>query len=213
MRPTGNRPSHHDETVSPKHMGREEERGIGTVFCECHNLLTQRQRGHYRERVVECERAMAASREAGIAGSEALSLRDLAPADLPALELALDPMLFRRVRHVIRENARVDAFCAALADDDGRALGALLAEGQRSLREDFEVSIEELDALCELANRLPGVIGSRLTGAGFGGCTVHLVSAEFGTAESDELCAGFEQRFGRAPKLWIAKASAGAEIL
>ena len=156
---------------------------------------------------------MAAARTAGIAGPEVAELRDFGPADLPALESALDGMLFRRVRHVISENARVDDFCQALSSGDTEHLGVLMAAGQRSLREDFEVSIEELDSLCELANPLPGVVGSRLTGAGFGGCTVHLVTTEFGSVQSEELCRGFRERFGRSPTLWIANASAGAELL
>ena len=169
-------------------------------------------RGDYRDRVDECARAIAAAREAGIA-APAATLRDLSEAELPALEAALDPVSFRRARHVIRENARVDAFCRALADADTGRLGELLAQGQRSLREDFEVSIPELDFLCERANKLPGVVGSRLTGAGFGGCTVHLVNAEFGSGERQTLRADFEQRFGHAPDAWLAKACDGARLL
>ena len=142
-----------------------------------------------------------------------MSLRDFGPSDLAALESALGPVEFRRARHVVLENARVDAFCDAMLAGDTSALGRLLEEGQRSLREDFEVSIDELDALCDIANALPGVVGSRLTGAGFGGCTVHLVTSEFGDAEREALARGFADRFGVRPPLWIARASSGAELL
>jgi galactokinase len=169
-------------------------------------------RGDYRDRVEECARAITAARDAGLAAAGA-TLRDLSEGDLPALEAALDPVSLRRARHVISENARVDAFCRALADADTRRLGELLAAGQRSLREDFEVSIPELDFLCECANQLPGVVGSRLTGAGFGGCTVHLVSREFGADEREALRAAFDERFGHVPAVWLAEASDGARLI
>ena len=72
------------------------------------------------------------------------------------------------------------AFCERLAAAELEAAGALLREGMRSLRDDFEVSTPELDALCEIADALPGVYGSRLTGAGFGGCTLHAVAPRGG---------------------------------
>ena len=87
------------------------------------------------------------------------------------------------MRHVLRENERVRATASALGRGPiSPAAGALLRAGMVSLRDDFEVSIPELDALCEIADALPGVYGSRLTGAGFGGCTLHLVDAEVAEA-------------------------------
>ena len=132
----------------------------------------------YGRRVAECRSALDAARAAGIAPARARSLRDLSLDDLPALERVLEPVLLRRVRHVLTENLRVDASCAALRAGDLVAAGALLREGMRSLRDDYEVSTPELDLLCREADVLPGVHGSRLTGAGFGGCTLHLVEAE-----------------------------------
>jgi galactokinase len=165
--------------------------------------------GGYGERVAECEAALAAARAAGIA-PEARALRDLSEKHLPALERALEPRLFRRARHVVTENARVDAFCAALAREDLASGGALLREGQRSLRDDYEVSVPELDALCEIGDALPGVFGSRLTGAGFGGCTLHLVEPERAEAVAEALARGFETRFGRRAPVLLARPAAGA---
>ena len=167
----------------------------------------------YGNRVAECQRALAAAREAGVAPPEARALRDLSPPDLPALARVLEPLLLRRARHVVTENERVDATCTALHAGDWETVGALLREGMRSLRDDYEVSTPELDALCELADALPGVYGSRLTGAGFGGCTLHLVAPGAAPELAEALAAGFERRFGRRPPAWVVTASDGAERL
>ena len=167
--------------------------------------------GGYAERVRECRAALAASRAAGVA-PEARALRDLAPADLPALERALDPVLFRRARHVVTENARVDAFATALRAGALDEAGRLLCEGMASLQRDFEVSVPELDALCAAGDAQPGCYGSRLTGAGWGGCTLHLVAPAAAPAVRDAVAAAFESRFARRPRSWLVTPSDGASL-
>jgi galactokinase len=167
----------------------------------------------YGARVAECRQALAAAREAGVAPPGARALRDLSPADLPALEAVLAPRLLRRVRHVLGENQRVEATCAALAAGDLDAAGQALCEGMQSLREDFEVSTPELDLLCRVAGALPGVFGSRLTGAGFGGCSLHLVARGSEGEVAEALALAFEARFGRRPSLWCVSAAEGARAL
>ncbi len=169
-------------------------------------------RGGYSGRRAECARALEAARRAGLVAAGA-ALRDLAPGELPALERVLDPAAFRRARHVVTENARVEAACAALAAGDLAGAGALLREGMQSLRRDFEVSTPELDALCRIADAAPGVYGSRLTGAGFGGCTLHLVAPEAAEAAARAIADGFEREFGRRPPLWQVAAAEGASRL
>jgi galactokinase len=166
--------------------------------------------GGYRERVDECAAALDAAREAGVAPPEARTLRDLAPADLPALEAALPERLFRRARHVIRENARVDAFASAVSAGDLAAAGALLREGMASLRADFDVSTPELDRLCALGDAAPGCFGSRLTGAGWGGCTLHLVSPAAAPDVARAIRTGFAAMYGREPPVWIVRPADGA---
>jgi galactokinase len=100
--------------------------------------------------------------------------------------------------------------CAALAAGDLPRAGALLREGHASLRDDFEVSVPELDALCEIADAAAGCWGSRLTGAGFGGCTLHLVEPGRADAVAEALRAGFVGRFGREPALLPVAAADGA---
>ena len=113
----------------------------------------------YAERRVQCEAA------AALVGP----LRDATTDDVDRLD---DAVLRRRARHVVSENARVLAMVETLGAGDLRACGALLVEGHRSLREDFEVSTPRLDALVERLVATPGVLGARLTGGGFGGCVV-----------------------------------------
>ncbi len=169
--------------------------------------------GDYNERRRECEAALAAAQAAGQVSAGATTLRALAPAQLPALERALDPLHFRRARHVITENARVDEVCGAFASGDLARAGMALRAGMASLRDDFEVSTPEIDALCEVGDATPGVFGSRLTGAGFGGCTVHLVAREHAAAARSALEVGFARRYGKPPQAWIVRPSAGASVI
>jgi len=166
--------------------------------------------GRYAARREEVRAALEAARALR---PEARALRDFAPADLPALERVLEGAPLRRLRHVVRENARVDAACEALRAGDLPAAGALLREGHASLRDDFAVSVPELDLLCALGDAAPGVHGSRLTGAGFGGCTLHLVDADAAESARETLATGFERRTGRRPPLWVVRPADGAAVV
>lgn len=188
--------------------------GDGVALLVAHSGVERRlAAGAYGDRRAECEAGLAAARAAGVAPPGATALRDLREEHLPALEAALPPVLFRRVRHVVRDDARVDGLVDALLKGDLGEAGALLRAGHASLRDDFEVSIPELDALCEIADALPGVHGSRLTGAGFGGCTVHLVDAAAADTVAEALAAGFASRVGRRPPIVTTRPSAGAARL
>jgi len=169
--------------------------------------------GGYGDRRAECAEALRLAREAGIAGPAARALRDLDAGDLPALEGALPAVLARRVRHVLRENERVRAMASALTAGDLTLAGDLMRQAMASLQRDFEVSIPELDGLCELADALPGVFGSRLTGAGLGGCTLHLVRADAAQDVTAELVGRFAARFGRRPAVVAVRAADGAAAL
>jgi len=164
--------------------------------------------GAYGERVAECRAALEQARAAGVAPG-ARALRDLSPADLPALARALEPVPLRRARHVITENARVDAFAASLRRGDLGAAGALLREAMASLRDDFAVSTPELDFLCEVGDAQPGCFGSRLTGAGFGGCTLHLVAPAAADRVAAAIAEAFAARFSRRPPTWRVESGDG----
>ncbi len=127
----------------------------------------------YAERRATCEAAVAALR-AVAPGVQAL--RDADRALLDRAGDRLDPVVYRRARHVIEENARPPAMAAALRAGDLRAAGRLMNESHASLRDLYEVSSPELDALTDRARAHPACFGSRMTGAGFGGCAIALVN-------------------------------------
>jgi galactokinase len=167
--------------------------------------------------VAECRAAVDQALAAGLVSESAESLRDLQRTSLERLEEALEPNCFRRARHVISENERVEAVAMWLEGASRNEVGALdalgerLVDGQRSLRDDFEVSIPELDFLCDHANSQPGVYGSRLTGAGMGGCTLHLAAPAAIPSLQAALEREFESQYGRRPASWPVRPSAGAE--
>jgi len=186
--------------------------GAALRILVAHSGVRRRLRsGGYGDRRAECEAARVAAVRA--LGRPLDSLRDVALEDLPVLAHALEPVAFRRLRHVVTENGRVDELQRALSAGDHARAGRILGEGMASLRDDFEVSVPELDALCALGDATPGVLGSRLTGAGFGGCTVHLVERERAGEAAGRLADGFAARFGRRPPVFAIRPADGASIL
>ena len=134
-----------------------------------------------------------ASCEQGAAALGVPSLRDLAEADLARAEGVLDEVTFRRVRHVVTENARVIATVERLRDAGPRAIGEELLASHASMRDDFEISTPELDAAVEAAMGA-GAIGARMTGGGFGGAAIAVVE----TAAVPEVVGAVERAFGAA---------------
>jgi galactokinase len=169
----------------------------------------------YRERLRECGEALAAAKQARVGCDDAQTLRDVPIDALEGLAEEMDPVLFRRLRHVVSEIERVELCCEALEGGrmaDFQRVGEVLRAGHVSLRDDFEVSIPEIDALCEEADQLDGVYGSRLIGAGFGGCALHLVVPEAIEGVREKLASRFLERFGRSPRLLAATVAQGATI-
>ncbi len=165
----------------------------------------------YADRVRECREAFTLAKEGGLLEASATHLRDVQVDHLPALAKALPTNLYRRARHVVTENARVDEVVSAFGEGDLDRVGTALAAGQASLRDDFEVSVPELDHLCTVADQQAGCWGSRLTGAGFGGCTLHLVRTEASQRVIEGLQAGFVDRFGTVPEVHAVRLGPGAE--
>ena len=163
----------------------------------------------YNVRRRECEEAV--SRLAAM-DDDIGTLRDVSPDVLAAMLRHLPAPLDRRTRHVVGEIERVKLAAAALEQNETERFGELLFASHCSLRDDFEVSCDELDSLVELARRAPGAIGARLTGAGFGGCTVNVVSAALAHDFIDYVSEGYEKLFGRAPDAYLSDPAAGVSV-
>jgi galactokinase len=161
----------------------------------------------YNARRADCERAVAAlaALEQGVR-----SLRDVDLAMLARHADRLDPVARRRVEHIVDENERVAATEAALRSGDLESVGRLFAASHASLRDLYEVSSPELDAMVEIAVGVPGVVASRMTGAGFGGCTVSVVRPEAIEELRARVLRDYPERTGRTPRVWVVRAAAGA---
>ncbi|MBP8106416.1 MAG: hypothetical protein KAZ38_02310, partial [Caldilineaceae bacterium] len=141
------------------------------------------------------------------------ALRDVTSAQLEAHKDLLDPVVYRRCRHVIGENERVIATTQALAAGDLVRVGELMNASHASLRDDYEVSSPALDVMVDAMRSAPGVLGARLTGAGFGGCAVALVSAGGEEAVSNAIYHHYPQATSTWPDVYISSPSVGSRVM
>lgn len=138
---------------------------------------------------------------------------DLGQATLDQLEActgSMSPESYRRCRHIIAENDRVRHAKSAIVADDAEWLGDLMTRSHASQRDDFACSCKEIDFLVDLALKQPGCFGARLTGGGFGGCTVNLVAADHAAAFVSTLTRGYKEAFKIDATSYICEATAGA---
>jgi galactokinase len=166
--------------------------------------------GEYNERRAEVEEGSQALRAANPNIHE---LRDATLEDLEKARASMSENAFRRCRHIITENARVEEAAEALASGDMKRMGELMAEAHTSYRDDFAASCPEVDLLVELADAQPGIIGARLTGGGFGGCTVNLVEAAHAETFRKSIHAAYLERAGINADIYLCQAAAGASEL
>jgi galactokinase len=162
----------------------------------------------YNERRAQCE---AGVKHLAKFVPNVTALRDVTLEQLEQFGSDLQDVVYRRCRHVITENARVMAAARALKQGDLREFGSLMAESHRSLRDDYEVSSEELDLMVELARKVKGVYGARMTGGGFGGSTVNLVGDEHVEQFKRSVAPEYERATGLKPEIYVCSASNGAE--
>jgi galactokinase len=141
---------------------------------------------------------------------EIRALRDATVADLLRWGGEMPENVLRRCRHVITEDDRVLAAVQAFEDGDLTRFGELMREAHVSFRDDFEASCPEIDVLVGLANEQEGCFGARLTGGGFGGCTVNLVAADAVSGFVEAMRAGYLGATGIAAEIYVSRASAGA---
>jgi galactokinase len=176
------------------------------VVCET-GSLRKLEASAYNTRRSECELGvkLIAEREPGVT-----ALRDVDEAMLARNRDRLPEVVARRCEHVVREDVRVMETVVALRDGDFESLGRLFAASHASLRDLYEVSSAELDAMVDIAVSVPGVVASRMTGAGFGGCTVSLVEHGAEEALRDAVLAQYKARTGLQPSVYIVAAVDGA---
>jgi galactokinase len=162
--------------------------------------------GEYNTRRAECEEGarILSRHRAGVT-----ALRDVTLSDLEEFGHELPPTVLCRCRHVITENARVTQAAGALQRGELKDLRSLMHESHRSLHHDFEVTCPELDALVYLAGQVRGVYGARMTGGGFGGCTVNLVSTDCVDTFKMHVSKGYELLFKTVPEIYVCSAADG----
>lgn len=180
--------------------------GVRLVMCNSmvkHELAS----GQYNLRRQQCEAGVKAlSRRR----SDVKALRDVTLDQLEAQKRDLPEIVYKRCRHVISEDARVEAAAQALERGDLNALGKMMAESHRSLRDDYEVSCTELDTLVNLAAETEGVYGARMTGGGFGGCTVNLVADDQVEKFKSHISRKYERATGRKPDIYVCETAGAA---
>lgn len=161
----------------------------------------------YKERTEECAAAVDAFRRIDPAVS---SLRDVTVALFEKVSPSLPHVIARRARHVVTENERVHLFVNASHRRDVERMGELMVESHLSLQHDYEVSCDELDFLVDTAVGIEGVLGARMTGGGFGGCTVNLLHRGAAERFRHEITAEYRERFNITPQILDCHPSGGA---
>ncbi len=163
--------------------------------------------GEYNTRRAECEEGvrLLAQRLAGIR-----ALRDVSLDQLEQQANALAKTTYRRCHHVVSENQRVLDAASALERSDLERFGRLMGDSHRSLRDDYEVSCAELDLMVDLATRQPGVYGARMTGGGFGGCTINIVRTEDVSTFRENVAREYQRATGLTPEVFVSSAAEGA---
>ena len=162
----------------------------------------------YNERVQECGKAVETLKS--LRKADGTKLRDFDMQDLLAVQEFLEDVPFRRARHVITENDRTLAAREAMRAGDAVLLGELMNASDESLRVDYEVTSRELDILTGIARDLPGCYGARMTGAGFGGCTVNLVAKDQVTSFCETLLGRYQSETGIRGEVYISAPADGA---
>ncbi len=145
--------------------------------------------------------------------SEIRALRDVTIDEYKKYQGQLPGTIARRARHVISENYRVQAGVQALREGNFAAFGQLMIESHQSLKNDYEVSCTELDLLVDLALKQEGVLGARMTGAGFGGCTVNLLKRDYVDVFEKRIKKEYKKITGINPDIYITRPSEGAKVL
>ncbi len=162
--------------------------------------------GEYNHRRAECEEGV---RIIARQNPSIKALRDVSPSDLDRIASELPTVILRRCRHVITENTRVESAASALTRGDLQWFGQLMYQSHASLRDDYEVSCPELDLMVKLAQKEDGLYGARMTGGGFGGCTVNLVQDDKADSFKANVASAYHRATGISPEIYICSTAEG----
>jgi galactokinase len=183
--------------------------GVRMVIC---NTMVKHQHagGEYNRRREECEEGV---RILAKWYPNIRALRDVSVDQLLRHSKDIPEKILRRCRHVVEENERVRNGARRLRAGDLKGFGELMRESHRSLRDLYEVSCRELNIMVEVAEGLPGYYGGRMTGGGFGGCSINLVAATDADAFADLIAGRYQQAVGIKPDVYICSAADGAGVV
>jgi len=181
---------------------------VRLVIC---NTMVKHQHagGEYNRRREECEQGV---KVVAKWYPQIHALRDLSIDQLAAHAQDIPEVIYKRCHHVVEENERVLAGARCLRQGDLKGFGDLMRQSHRSLRNLYEVSCRELDIMVEVAEGLPGYYGGRMTGGGFGGCTINLVAESEAQAFADQVSSRYQKASGIEPAVYICSADNGARI-
>ena len=184
-----------------------EREDLAIVLCDTqvHRSLAA---SEYNVRRSQCE---AGVRSLQTLGHRVISLRDVPGEMLHAHRPELDPLVFKRCLYVIEENLRVDSACRDLARSDFVSFGQRMFASHAGLRDQYEVSCRELDVLVDAAAEARGILGARMMGAGFGGCTINLVESDKVKDFSETVRNQYEKILNKQLLIHVSKIEAGTE--
>jgi galactokinase len=180
---------------------------VTIVICNT-NVKHELAGGEYNDRRKSCERSIETLRKVL---PKARALRDVSIPDLERYRSLLSDVDYRRCRHVITENARVTEAADALKRGDLSGFGQLMYQSHESLDRDYEVSCTELNSMVDIARGLNGVYGARMTGGGFGGCTVNLVNTQQVSEFQAQILSQYQAKTSHAADIYVSTAADGAQ--
>lgn len=184
--------------------------GVRLILCNTMVKHSVSGGGEYNERRAEVEEGVALLRNSNPA---IRTLRDVSEAELRSHSTEMTDEVFRRCFHVVTEDARVQRAAAALRRHEFAEFGQLMYEAHASMRDNYAASCVEADVLVELAAKQPGCFGARITGAGFGGCTVNLVAAEYAEEFAANIGSEYREATGIQADIYLCSAADGAGAL
>jgi galactokinase len=162
--------------------------------------------GEYNDRRAQCEEGVGRLKQYFPAIK---TLRNVTSAQLESHRGDLPDLIYRRCRHIVTENDRVLRTAEALQKNDLQSIRGCMAESHMSMKNDYEISCRELDIMVNLANDRGGLIGARMTGGGFGGCTINLVRTTSVEQFKAEMYSAYHQATGISPEIYVSKAGSG----